>query len=67
MRLATRSILRSLSKSRPYPDLISNVVTPSSRSARARGTDCLKSSSSLAARVANTLEAMPPPLRAISS
>ena len=40
---------------------------PSKTSAFARGSDCASSSSSLAARVARTVDTMPPPLRAMSS
>jgi hypothetical protein len=47
--------------------LISIVVTPSAISASRRGSALWTSAASLAARVAATVEAMPPPARAISS
>ena len=58
---ATRSIFASLSKSSPYPDLISTVVTPSAQSAASRGRLCASSVASSAARVARMVERMPPP------
>jgi hypothetical protein len=64
---AARSWRASVSVSSPYPDLISMPVTPSAISASSRGSACSNSSASVAARVALTVERMPPPARAISS
>jgi hypothetical protein len=47
--------------------LISIVVTPSPVKASSRGSAPTTSSASLEARVAATVETMPPPARAISS
>jgi hypothetical protein len=47
--------------------LTSIVVTPSAISASTRGSASARSRSSPAARVAATVETMPPPARAISS
>ena len=62
-----RSIFDSDSVSRPYPDLISSVVTPSASKVRTRRRDASKSSSSYAARVSRMVQGIPSPLRGLSS
>ena len=66
-RRMTRSIFSSASACRPYPLLASAVVVPQRSIWSSRARAAAARSSSVASRVARTVERMPPPSAAISA